>query len=316
MWGIVLIAVAILGLSLMTTGVVAAGLFVLGYQRVKDAGKHKLRIAIKEIEVDLETGHMFFSIVVGLLMILAAGCVAGNRGEVAAIKERERNVCGTPRLEEGGYTICEETIRIDLRNRQTIGLIEHFGSDVSKTERCERIVIGNVGSGVKEVNLRHATSGPAIEAVEKLAGAAWRRITEKSEEFYNPFIELLRGRSCFKDLVARKGRMRSYYMSVPISRGRGQEIAYRLCYYNAFQGEDFEWAGKEVTADTDILTIHVVFPSDKPFKSFEAYMKDDAACPKMRIDDPNIEATEDRRALTWRIRDAKAGERFIIKWAW
>lgn len=316
MWGIILLGTGVLGLILILMGMIAAGMFMFGYRKVRSAGKDKLRIVIKGMEVDVETCHMFFSIILGLSMILASECVAGKRGDVGAIKQYQRTVPGTPRLEEGGYTICEETIRVDLRNRKKIGLIEHFGSDLSETERFEKIVIKDVGSGVKEVNLRHGTSTLGISVAEKPAGAEWRTITEKSEEFYNPFTELVKGRKFFEDLLARKGRMKSYYMSVPIETGESQEIAYSLRYYNAFQGKDFEWVGKEVSADTDILTIFVIFPADKPFKLFETYMKENAACPKMRIDDPEIEYAPDRRTLTWRIRDAKAGEWYIIKWLW
>lgn len=104
-------------------------------------------------------------------------------------------------------------------------------------------------------------------------------------------------------------------MTVPITDGVGQEIVYKLKYYNSFQGKDFEWAGKVFSADTDVLTMRIAFPEEKPFKSYEAYKKAAGAEEKNRIESPDIKA-EGNKALAWTIWDAKKGEKYFIKWTW
>ena len=133
---------------------------------------------------------------------------------------------------------------------------------------------------------------------------------------YNPFIGLLKSTDIFKDLLARKGEMKSYFMTIPVMEGPGQQIMYRLKFYNAFQGRDFEWASKKLSADTDVLQMHITFPDDKPFKSFETYKRDPSAKKLIQINNPEIETLSGNHGLTWTIQDAKKGEKYFIKWLW
>jgi len=318
MWGIILLISASLGLILMIIGMLATGMFMLGYKKIRDtvSEKNMLKIRFKGMEVKIVTSHMFFAIVLGLTTIITSGYVSANRGDVGTRKKAERVLERTERLEEGGYTISENEIRIDLRNRRAIGVVGYLGSDLSKTERLERIVIDNIGSNVKEVNFRHGTSGHSICPAEKPANAKWRIIEDKSKKFTHPFAELFRSGQIFKNLVARKWKMRSYYLTVPIIEGHSQEIVFKLNYYNTYQGTDYEWAGKELGADTDSLTMHVVLPKDKPIKSFEAYKMENRAAPKIRIEAPLIEIAANKQTFTWKIQDGKKGEMYLIKWLW
>ena len=110
--------------------------------------------------------------------------------------------------------------------------------------------------------------------------------------------------------------MRTYYMTVPITSDGVQETVYKLKYRNAFQGRDFEWAGKVISSDTDILSMHIKFPKDKPFKSIVALKKESPDAGVIDFDNPKIETALDNRTFTWTIRDAKKGERYYIKWLW
>ena len=314
--GSILYYVAVLGLILMIMGVVGAVMYMFGYKKVEVHGRNKLQIRIKGIEVGIETGHVYFAIIVGLIMVIAPVYVAWAvpSGEARKVKGIEKATPTTPELEEGGYTISEDEIRIDLRDRKEVSLRDFFGGDLSETKWRARKVIKHVKSGVNELNFRYATSGYAIQPIEKPEDANWRRISK--DVMYNPFIDLLRGKKSFKDLLARKGEMICYYMTVPITDGIGQEIHYTLKYCNAFQGRDFEWASKRFRADTDMQTIHITFPEDKPFKSFDTYKKDAPDAPKIRIDAPAIETAADNHILTWKISNAKKGEQYIIKWDW
>ena len=317
---ITLNCVAVLGLILLIMGVIAAFMFIFGIGKGRVCGKNKLQFKITGIEIGMETGHVYFAIVLALIMLIAPFPISGYFGDVAKAKAMDKATPITSKLEEGRHTISKEEIRIDLRNRKEIGIAGYLGSELSETERLIRIKIKDAGTGVEEVNFRHATSGHNIAVIDKPKDAVLTRIKKKAEMIYNPFYDLIKGKKSlknfFKDLIKRGGGMRTYYTTVPITEGSGQEIIYKLKYYNAFQGNDFEWAGKIVSADTDILTMHIVFPEDKLFKSFETYKKEAPDAPKIQINNPEIEIAPDNCTLTWTIRDAKKGEKYYIKWLW
>jgi hypothetical protein len=316
MSGIILNCVGALGLILIITGVIAAFMFILGIGKVTVGGKNKLQYKIKGTEVQIGTGRVYFAIVLGLVLVITPFPISKYFGDVAKANAVDKATPIISKLKEGKYTISEEDISIDLRTRKEIGIAGYLGSDLSEVEWLVRRVIKDVESGVEEVNFRHATSVHSIAVIDKPKDAKWRKIEGKSEVIYNPFIALLEGKVLFKKLIARKGEMRTYYMTVPITDGSSQEIIYKLKFHNAFQGDDFEWAGKVFSADTDILTMHITFPEDKPFKSFETYKRAPGAKKIIQINNPETETSLGNHILTWNIRNAKKGEMYYIKWQW
>jgi hypothetical protein len=299
-------------------GVIAAFMFIFGIGKIKVGGKNKLQYKIKGTEVQIETGHVYFAIVLGLVLVITPFPISKYFGDVAKANAVDKATTIISKLEEGKYKIYEEEIRVDLRNRKEIGILGYLGSELSETERLVTIVIKDVGIGVEKVNFRYATSVHSIAVVKKPDGANWRKIKPESKEVvYNPFIDLLEGKGLFKKLIARKGKMRSYYMIVPITDGSGQEFIYKLKYRNAFQGDNFEWASEIVSADTDIITMHITFPEDKPFKSFETYKRAPGATKEIiQIGEPETETSLGNHNLTWNIENAKKGEVYYIKWQW
>jgi hypothetical protein len=317
MSGIILNCVEVLGLILSIMGVIAAFMFIFGIGKIKVGGKNKLQIKIAGIEIGIETGRVYFAIVLGIVLVITPFPISKHFGKVQEVYAEQRAIPTATPLEEGGYTISKEEVWINLQNRKEIGLRDYLDGDLSETERRIKIVIKDVGSGIEEVNFRHATSGPGIIPLEKPESTKWRRIEYESKEVvYNPFTSLLKGKEFFKKLLARGGRMTSYYITVPITARKGQEMDYKLKYRNSFQGRNFEWAGKVFSADTDILTMHITFPEDKPFKSFETYKRETEKAPKLPFNNPEIETAPDNHTLTWTIRDAKKGEQYYIKWLW
>jgi len=307
----------VLGLLLVLISLIGVGVRMVRYQAVEVSERHELKLEIKGFEIRVETGRMYFGVFVGLILAVAPFPISKYFGAVWEAEKEERAIPSTPKLREGGFTISEQEERIDLQHRKQIGVTDYLGGDLSETTRLIRRVIKDIKGDVKEVNFRHATSGYRIAASSIPPGAKWRIMEEESEEvIYNPFTDLLRGKEFFEDLLARKGKMKSYYMTVPITEGKGQEIAYTLKYYNAYQGSDFEWAGKVFSADTDKLTMHVTFPKDKPLKSFETYKTDPGSDEKVQFDNPEIEISADKRMFTWTIRKAKKGEMYFVKWLW
>jgi len=250
---------------------------IFGFKRLQ-ALDTKFQLTLSKFGVSIETHYLGLAcVVVGITMIVTPCILSGWLGEVGEVYGAQKQMETTSRLKKIPYTILEEEIRIDLRNRQKINLIHYVGSKLSKTEWSVRKVIKDIGEGVPKLHFRHATSGPGLRKIELPKGAKLRRvIKEESDVLYNPFADLLRGKAyeqIFTELLSRKGQMKSYYVIVPVSGGEGEEIWYKLEYNNAFQGRDFEWAGKAFDADCDVLTMHITFPDDKPFKSLETYKR-------------------------------------------
>lgn len=322
MSGYILNCAAAVGLVLIVVGTIAAFMFVFSIGKVKGGGKNKLNFGIAGIEITVETGYVYFAVIVGLLLVILPFPISGHFGEVSMAKAEERATPTTSRLEEGEYNIRKEEITIDLRNQKEIGVAGYLGSELSEIEWQERIEIKDVKVGIEEVNILHATTGHSIAVIDKPACAKWRRVKEKSKTIYNPFYDMLKGETSFKavfrDLIKRGGGMRTYYMTVPITGDAVRVIVYKLKYRNAFQGRNFEWAGKALSSDTDILTLHIKFPKDKPFKSksYKTSKKESPDAVVIDIDNPEIEIAPDNSTLTWKIRDAKKGERYYIKWSW
>ena len=302
MLGIFLIIVVVLGLVLiiMGVGLIAAGMIS------------------KAIEVKIKTAHMHIAIAVGLLLVIAPFYASTKYfGKVTAVRAVEIDTPQTGKLsEKGSYKVSKEELRFDLHNRKKIGLGGYLAGDLSEIILHVKVIV-DVESNVDEVNFRHATSGPGIIPMAKPEDTKWRRILTESEEVVtNPFTSLLTGEKSFKDLIARKGKMRSYYITIPITDKKRQVIEYRLKYHNAFQGADFDWAGKAFSADTDFLSMDIIFPEDKPFTSLMISKKVAPDADQIAIDKPEITTAPDNRTLTWTIRDAKKSEIYYIKWEW
>lgn len=315
---------SVLGLIVICLGIIRLSLTIFGFRNIRTLD-HTFELWIKEnVGFKIQSQRLGIAVIfLGIVMVSIPSAI-GAFGLVGDVKEANEALAATstsPRLEEGGYEICGEEITIDLRNRKELGIEGFLAGELSDTVRLVKIMIKDVESDIEEIYLHHATSGYGIQVIEKSEKAMWRRIIEEETPgkiTYNPFAAFLKGRLKFKDLLKRRGAMLSYYMIVPVIGGQGQEIMYRLKYRNAFQGEDFEWAGKVISANTDVITMNIAFPENKPFKagSVKTYKKNAPHAPEFPIDKPEVETTPDNRKLTWKIKDAKKGERYYIKWQW
>jgi hypothetical protein len=85
---------------------------------------------------------------------------------------------------------------------------------------------------------------------------------------------------------------------------------------NAFQGRSEEWAGKVVHADSDLITMNIAFPEDKPMKAYHVFREPEHGKVRLPLETPDIQLSPDKKFLTWKIRDAKKGERYLIRWEW
>lgn len=315
LFGFINCSFAVLGLVLGVLGLVIIVGWLTGFIIVTGESKMELPLGIK-----VETSNAFFLTILGFSITVISERLTSKIGQVGKAQKQERSTPSTSRRKEGGYSISEKQVMIDLRNRKNVNnLLGHFTSQLSSTERTTRIVFSNPDSLPDEINLRHATSGHGISPIRTPKNCKWQVIKEDSKVLVNPFYSLLTMKiEKFKDLIARKGKMRSYYLTVHKEDLEGYELEYKLKYNNAFVGDEFEWFGEDIIADIDLLTMVICFPNDKPIKSYEVFEKLSAEKEKEPdpILDPDIEKSKDNLSLKWTLQNAIKGHLYLLKWTW
>lgn len=306
---------ALLGLVISVLGVVVIVGSLMNVIKVE--GKSILRLPFVG---GVETTNVYFLTVLGFAITCLSERLSSKIGQVGKAQKLERATPSTSERKEGGYSISEKQVTVDLRKRKNIdNLVGHFTSQLSSTERTTRIVFSNPDLLPDEINLRHATSGHSISPISTPKNCKWQIIKEDSNIIENPFYSLLMMKiERFKDLIARKGKMKSYYLTVHKEDLEGYEIEYKLKYNNAFVGDDFEWFGEDIIADIDLLTMVIYFPKDKPIKSYEAFEKLSTEKEKgpTPILKPDIEVSKDNLSLEWTLHNARKGHLYLLKWAW
>lgn len=266
--------------------------------------------------IKAESINLFFPFVLGIVMFFGCNKISSRTGKAGQAMKRDKKVPIEKEMFEEGFKVSEEEYRVDLRRRKRLNAIDLLGCDLSETERLVRMVIKDVDPNLKELYLRHATSGHSIQPIDIPKDSRWLRIQEPSENISNPFYDLLIGNTQFQELIRKKGRMRSYYLAIPAQGSKGKEINYKLRYNNAFKGSKWEWAGKEFRADTDKFQMIILFPKRKPCKSIETYIQKSKNEERVPLDNPDIEEKKDSRSLKWTITNAKKDEKYHIKWKW
>lgn len=303
----------VLGLAICVIGVATTLGCIVGFIEVKGES------SIELIGIKVNTINAFFLMVLGIAITFIGEYMTGKIGEVGKARRGEKSTLTTSNREEGGYSISEKEVTVDLRNRKSVdNLLGHLSSQLSSTERTVKISFSNPDSLPDEINIRHATSGPSIDRISVPKNSEWRIIKEESKEILeNPFYRLLEMRKQkFRDLITRRGKMKSYYLIVRKEDLQGYELEYKLKYYNSFVGDDFEWFGEDASADIDVLTMSVYFPSDKKVKSCKVFVLMPGKDKPDLISDPHVEISDDNLFLKWTLEGAKKGYKYLLKWYW
>ena len=250
--------------------------------------------------IKVETINSFFITFIGLTMAFAGERMSGKVGEAGKAYRQEKSTPATSNREEGGYSISEKEVVLDLSKRKSIdNLIGHLSSQLSSTERTTKISFSNPDSLPDEINIRHATSGHSISRIS---------VPKNSE--------LKMRRDKFRDLITRRGKMKSYYLTVRKEDLDGYELEYKLKYNNSFVGDVFEWLGEDVSVDIDVLTMSVYFPSNKKVKQCEAFVIEPGHKKIESISNPQIEIRDDNLFLKFTLHGAKKGHKYLLKWSW
>ncbi len=322
MINILLYGLAILGLLAIVVGLLLIGLLAI---RGEAGPTGEVEINLFEGTFEVTGGEPLLLMALGIGMVLFPAVVIaryrgvlGSGGLPAELKRKNDQLSRTPKLQNGQFTLSKLEDVIDLRNRKEMSLAEIFGPGLSTTSRRVKTVIKDIDPDVQEIHFFHATTGYMVEPSAKPEGANWRVVVDEKSALYTPGLDLLTGRKTFDDLLARGGRLDSNYsLSVPVVAGPGQEIWYELTYHNGFQGRKGDWAGNVFIADTDLFKLTVVFPEDRPFKTFKAQKgnpKD--PFPYAEIGNPEVETDPDHHRIEWTVRNAKEGEAYVLRWDW
>ncbi len=88
-------------------------------------------------------------------------------------------------------------------------------------------------------------------------------------------------------------------------------------YWNAFAGEEKEWAATTVTEKTDVIAMVILFPQDKPFKKYRFYGYPHGSRElKQFRGKSTVIPSENDQVLLWRVENPKEGYTYQINWTW
>jgi hypothetical protein len=313
----IIFALVGVGTLLVTAGTIRIVMTLFGYH-VMPAWENKFRVKLPKFEFGLETNNLgIAACFVGIIVVGTPTFLLNYWGPVAELNAQESNLPVSEALELDGYSAAEETVWLNLTKRKELSDWDRVAGDFSPVNWSSRLVVKAIEPGVDNIALRFATSGAGIRPLELPSGAQWEKSSEsKGNDIYNPFVDVLKGTSLFRELFDLNGTMRTYFMTLPVQQMPNQEFWYQLSYLNAFQGRSEEWAGKVVHADTDLITMNIAFPENKPLKAYYAFREPEHGKVRLPLETPDIQLSPDKRFLTWKIRDAKKGERYLIRWEW
>lgn len=310
-------AIVGVGTTLVFAGTVRIIMTMFGYKMIP-AWENTFHVKLPKIELGFETKNLgIAACFMGVLVIGAPPFILHYWGPVAEHNAQEKLLSVSEEQALDGYTAAEETVWIDLSQRKELSDWDRVAGKFSPVQWKSQLVVKAVEPGADRISLRFATSGAGIHPQELPMGTHWEKSAEsKIHNIYNPFMDVLKGTSLLKKLFDAKGTMRTYFMKIPVRQTSNQEFFYQLSFLNAFQGRSEEWAGKVVHADTDLITMNIAFPKDKAIKAYQVFREPEHGKVRLSIETPDVELSPDKTHLTWKITDAKKGERYLIRWDW
>ncbi|HWM94742.1 MAG TPA: hypothetical protein VN493_28575 [Thermoanaerobaculia bacterium] len=98
--------------------------------------------------------------------------------------------------------------------------------------------------------------------------------------------------------------------------GQPFEIVQEVTYWNAFQGTTTEWAGAVLSYDTDLFELSIIFPPNKPVKSFKLYAFPYASGSKPELYADQTAANVTNNQFVWRINQPARNHVYRVAWEW
>ncbi len=88
-------------------------------------------------------------------------------------------------------------------------------------------------------------------------------------------------------------------------------------YWNAFGGEVDEWASMTTEQETDVIAMIILFPENKPIKSYDLYAYPHKTREREPFRDSAIAfRSENHQVFVWKIAKPKTGYTYEVDWTW
>lgn len=115
--------------------------------------------------------------------------------------------------------------------------------------------------------------------------------------------------------------MKRYLIDIDISNEPPQrefEIRYTQIYYNSFQGETQDWGAVPINNPMQKMTFEIIFPPNKPFKSYTLLAYPDLPSQPREVyeGNPIISADPNGKSLKWTVENPKLRYIYRINWQW
>ena len=199
---------------------------------------------------------------------------------------------------EGDYLVRETVITADLRQRRSsTGAATNVESKDPKM-RVDRVV--RQRTHAEPYQIPFGTNGSRVEQIESPTHPSMTTEVVKSSRF---------GSSIAHEYLAKIDSEKFPYQEL-------QNVKTRMVYVNAFANEKEEWCGISPNNNTEVITMVILFPNDKPCKSALAHMKPINGT-ELAYDGPTKpEIYAEGRFLTWTILHPTKGVGYFVSWAW
>ncbi len=196
----------------------------------------------------------------------------------------------------GDYRVEESVVIFDLRNRKSVkGKILESKEPKMRIDRVVRQRLTN-----KPYQIKSGTNGLRVEQI------------------VSPTHPSMTTQEIFADMFPLTTK-HSYTSTIPADRfpiGEPVTVQTNSVFVNAFTGEDKEWVGVSPDIDTAVITIVVLFPTEKPCKEVIGMEKPMGTNPTQYPGTTKPVLQEDGSLVTWTINKPSKGTGYFIAFKW
>lgn len=200
-----------------------------------------------------------------------------------------------------GFRVLRDVRVIDLRARVPVPASQRLTTKLSPTNWTRYTLLRKLSDARKHVVFEFATTGFDISLRSLTHDAIPEKVT----------VPHLHGNVMLKH---------TWRLPIDVQRVRINQdflVINEATYWNAFAGDDKEWAAMPVTDNTDYVAMLVIFPEDKPFKSFDLYEKPRFSKELKRFPSPWTTFNgANHQTLLWQIDKPTKGYEYQVNWTW
>jgi hypothetical protein len=208
-----------------------------------------------------------------------------------------RETAAAAAVAEGDYRIEESVVVFDLRNRKQTDGRTMLESKEPKM-RVDRVVRQRITDAPYQI--KSGTNGLRIEQIVSPTHPSMTTEEIRAEMF---------------PLTTKH----SYTSSIPADRfpiGEPVTVKTNSVFVNAFTGDQKEWAGVSTDIGTDVITMIVLFPKEKPCKEVTAMQKPMGTNPSPYNGTTRPVLQGDGSMVTWTINKPSKGTGYFIAFKW